>query len=366
MSDLAGILWDDDAIYIDMPDKKEARRGNQQGKRARKRDDKEEEEGQSDDDGESRASLTDAEEPDLILDDGTRMMTRLQKGKTNSIEAKNILQHSLFKEGTVVPSDAFKGKDQEEVEAGVVVDRERGDATAEHYSDWSGSDSGLQRHPRGAQGSAKLSTLETKKAAKRRQFEAELDGVKDSDDDGQEEGMGMSEAGSEDTPDREDNTPRARSGAYVRIAITGIPCEFMLNRDPRSAVILGGITQGESAFATCQAVIKKHRWSPKILKSDEPLIMSIGWRRFQTIPVYSMEDYGTRQRFIKYTPEHLHCYAHFYGPVYEQGTPLLAFRSVAEGQSAFRVSATGTMKPAEWTSYAQGSSGRGWQGPEGH
>lgn len=134
-----------------------------------------------------------------------------------------------------------------------------------------------------------------------------------------------------------------RPGMYVRVELSRMPCEFVTNFDAKYPVILGGLLSSEDSMGFIQVRLKKHRWHKRILKTRDPLIMSVGWRRFQTLPMYSVQDHNGRHRLLKYTPEHLHCMATLFGPITAPGTGILAIQSTAGNNADFRISATGTV-----------------------
>lgn len=131
------------------------------------------------------------------------------------------------------------------------------------------------------------------------------------------------------------------SGLYVRVVVHDIPVEFVRNFDPKVPLFLGGLNAGEDQLQIVNAKIKKHRWFPRILKAQDPVIISIGWRRIQTQPLYAAEDPNGRVRYLKYTPEHMHCVASFYGPVTPPNTGFVVIPAQNVKSPFFRLPATG-------------------------
>lgn len=85
-------------------------------------------------------------------------------------------------------------------------------------------------------------------------------------------------------------------------------------------------------FILIQARFKRHRWHKKVLKTRDPIIVSIGWRRYQTIPIYAIEDQNGRHRMLKYTPEHMHCFAMFWGPLAPPSAGIVAVQNLSNNQ----------------------------------
>jgi len=134
-----------------------------------------------------------------------------------------------------------------------------------------------------------------------------------------------------------------RQGLYCRIKINGVPAKFVHAFNPHMPLVIGGLTPQETSLGLVRCRFKKHRWHRRILKCNDPLVFSIGWRRFQSIPVFSTEDQNGRYRYLKYTPEHMHCLATFYGPQVPPNTGVLAIQNLTGKTRGFRISATGVV-----------------------
>ncbi|GMH89583.1 hypothetical protein TrST_g3504 [Triparma strigata] len=130
-------------------------------------------------------------------------------------------------------------------------------------------------------------------------------------------------------------------GCYVKIILDGVNPNFITSFNPSNPLILGGLLPSETELGLIRARVKKHRWHSKILKCQDPLIFSLGWRRFQSIPLLSTEDQNTRHRYLKYTPEHMHCHCTFYGPIVAPNTGFLCVKNLEGKLKGFRVAATG-------------------------
>ncbi|KAJ3120346.1 Glycoside hydrolase 2 (Mannanase, beta-galactosidase) [Nowakowskiella sp. JEL0407] len=242
------------------------------------------------------------------------------------------------------------------------VAKANGEGEEEVYGDFEDLETGEahKAQPTESDESDKLKALAARKAELKRKFDAEYDNKSDEEGETLEvDGKNIYESAKSDMAKQQqlnaeefaDDDPELRArvegyrpGQYVRVLIHNMPYEFVENLNPAFPVVIGGLLATEDSFGFMQVRIKKHRWFHKILKTNDPLIFSIGWRRFQSLPTYSILDNGgIRNRMLKYTPEHMHCLASFFGPITPPNTGFCAVQSVSDRSESFRICATGVV-----------------------
>jgi ribosome biogenesis protein BMS1 len=146
-----------------------------------------------------------------------------------------------------------------------------------------------------------------------------------------------------------------RAGLYVRMSFKNIPCEFVEHFDPTYPILIGALNMSEENVGLVSCKVKKHRWYRKLLKTNDPIIISLGWRRFQTCPVYAKIEDDLKHRFLKYTPNHVTCNMSFYGPITPQNTGFLAIQTMSSDMKeikriGFRIAATGAVNEIDKSS----------------
>lgn len=106
----------------------------------------------------------------------------------------------------------------------------------------------------------------------------------------------------------------AIKGQYVKLNIV-TQTKLEIDEKHSTPVIICQLSSIEDKLGLMKLKVIRNRFYERLLKSRDPLVFSVGWRRFQSIPIYfNMED-EKRARFMKYTPRDLHCNAMIYGPI---------------------------------------------------
>ncbi|KAI5184380.1 ribosome biogenesis protein BMS1 [Nematocida homosporus] len=127
-------------------------------------------------------------------------------------------------------------------------------------------------------------------------------------------------------------------GKYVKLTIL-LPSDTMQAYRPTNLFILGANKEEELSLAFAQGRIKRHKWFKKTLKTKEAHYVSMGWQRFQTVPLFFNKD-PIRNRLLKYIPDSATCHITFYGPVHPPGTGFCLLRKLGENKN-FRIAANG-------------------------
>ncbi|XP_026451210.1 ribosome biogenesis protein bms1-like [Papaver somniferum] len=129
-----------------------------------------------------------------------------------------------------------------------------------------------------------------------------------------------------------------RMGSYLMLKVFSVPSEMVNYHDPCRPILIGGISPEENFNGSISERFERHGLHTKSLKARDPIIVSVGWRRYQTSPLYAQEDF---RKILEFIPEDKPCSATFWGPFATNGTRVVAVQSLADNKAAFRILATG-------------------------
>eukprot|EP00834_Sanchytrium_tribonematis_P001962 NODE_53_length_30760_cov_1.203712.p3 type:complete len:922 gc:universal NODE_53_length_30760_cov_1.203712:15846-18611(+) len=131
-------------------------------------------------------------------------------------------------------------------------------------------------------------------------------------------------------PEDIQNTKGILPGTYIKIIVSLSP-EFVDYWDANRVCIVGGVHSNESQLGFVECQIKKHKWYPQVLKSNDPVIVSMGWRRMEVMPNYFMHT-PNGNNYLKYTPEWDSCNMGIYAYNIAPNTGVIGFTKLSAGK----------------------------------
>ncbi|KAI3835514.1 hypothetical protein MKW92_044073 [Papaver armeniacum] len=127
-----------------------------------------------------------------------------------------------------------------------------------------------------------------------------------------------------------------RIGTYLRLEVHDVPFRMVANFYSCHPILVGGISHEEKDVGYMQARLKRHHWHMKLLMSAEPVIVSAGWRRYRTKPIYARQIDNARHQIRDFIPEREQCLAMFWGPLAPAHTRITVVHRTKE---VFRIAA---------------------------
>lgn len=124
-------------------------------------------------------------------------------------------------------------------------------------------------------------------------------------------------------------------GEYIKIILENGISEHV---DRSKVLILGVLNVSEGNDTILQGKVKKNKWHKKLLKTNEPYIFSVGWKRFQSIPVFSSKT-PEINRALKYSFQHGFSAINFFGSIVPPGTGFSIYSETGD----FRILANGNI-----------------------
>ncbi|XP_067129041.1 pre-rRNA-processing protein TSR1 homolog isoform X2 [Centruroides vittatus] len=132
-------------------------------------------------------------------------------------------------------------------------------------------------------------------------------------------------------------------GNFVTLHVVNVPEElFESYKNHQNPLSIFGLLPYEQKMSLVNVVLKKHSSYNEPIKSKEPLIFHIGYRRFEACPIFSDHNFGKNHKFERFLQHDTASVASFYAPIIFPPNPVLVFK-----KGSLKLIATGSVLNAD-------------------
>ncbi|ORY00286.1 DUF663-domain-containing protein [Basidiobolus meristosporus CBS 931.73] len=124
-------------------------------------------------------------------------------------------------------------------------------------------------------------------------------------------------------------TGAVQPGSYITIHLSNVPKEFIETYDASRVNVAFGLLQYEHKMSVLNFIVNRNSEYQEPVKSKDPLILHLGFRRFKVQPVYSQHTTkGTNNvhKFERYLQQDLTSVATLYGPIQFGNVPAIFYK----------------------------------------
>ncbi|XP_059476926.1 pre-rRNA-processing protein TSR1 homolog [Neocloeon triangulifer] len=139
-----------------------------------------------------------------------------------------------------------------------------------------------------------------------------------------------------------EDRPGSLPGWYVTVHVKNVPEKLYLGRESGCPTVLIGLLPHERKMSVLNVVLKRSTiGNQEPLKSKEPLIFHLGFRRFLVNPIFSQHTNGSKHKYERYFQPESITVATFFAPIMFPPASCLVFKPNSDGTES--LVATGSL-----------------------
>ncbi|CAG5132552.1 unnamed protein product, partial [Candidula unifasciata] len=124
----------------------------------------------------------------------------------------------------------------------------------------------------------------------------------------------------------------AEPGSFITVHISNVPKSLIDSRSPSQPLTVFGLFPNEHKMTLISTAITRVAAFTAPVKSKDPLIFQIGFRRFSTSPVFSEHSYQNKFKMERFLPQSGFIAASMFAPIMFAPAPVLVFRENVVGK----------------------------------